>query len=252
RPSFRSNSALLCAASARADGYTRAATRIEVMAADYIHAIRQVQESGPYVLGGWSMGGLVAFEMACQLQRQGQQVALVALFDSITPYTARFRQENEAAMHVASFAFHLGLSPAEMANVSEQLLSFSEEIQLKQLFKLAESKGIFPKGFNLAQLHHLFEVYRSNNEAALAYRPQACSAPLALFRAAETMDEELTDTTYGWSQLAEGSLEIEVVTGNHFTMLEEPHVSLLAQKLRVRLAQASETTFAERRAYEEG
>jgi thioesterase domain-containing protein len=214
-------------------------TRIEVMAADYIHAIRQVQESGPYVLGGWSMGGLVAFEMACQLQRQGQQVALVALFDSITPYTARFRQENEEAMQVASFAFHLGLSPAEIENVSEQLLSFSEEIQLKHLFKLAESKGIFPKGFNLAQLHHLFKVYRSNNEAALAYRPQACSAPLALFRAAETMDEELRDTTYGWSQLAEGSLEIEVVTGNHFTMLEEPHVSLLAQKLRVRLAQAS-------------
>jgi amino acid adenylation domain-containing protein len=214
-------------------------TRIEVMAADYINAIRQVQESGPYVLGGWSMGGLVAFEMACQLQRQGQQVALVALFDSITPYTARFRQENEEAMHVASFAFHLGLSPAEMANVSEQLLGFSEEIQLKHLFRLAESKGIFPKGFNLAQLHHLFRVYRSNNEAALAYRPQACSAPLALFRAVETMDEELTDTTYGWSQLAAGPLEIEVVTGNHFTMLEEPHVSLLAQKLRVRLAQAS-------------
>jgi len=213
-------------------------TRIEEMAADYIHAIHEVQESGPYLLGGWSMGGLIAFEMACQLQRQGQQVALVALLDSITPYTARFRQENEEAMQVANFAFHLGLSPAETANVSEQLLSFSEEIQLKHLFKLAQSKGIFPKGFNLAQLHHLFMVYRSNNEAALAYRPRACSAPLALFRAAETMDEELTDTTYGWSQLAEGSLEIEVVTGDHFTMLEEPHVSLLAQKLRVRLAQA--------------
>ena len=61
-------------------------TRIEEMAADYIHAIRAAQESGPYMLGGWSMGGLIAFEMACQLQRQGQQVALVALFDSITPY----------------------------------------------------------------------------------------------------------------------------------------------------------------------
>jgi amino acid adenylation domain-containing protein len=214
-------------------------TRIEEMAADYIRAIREVQESGPYLLGGWSMGGLVAFEMACQLQRQGQQVALIALFDSITPYTARFRQENEEAMQVAHFAFHLGLTPAEMANVSEELLSFSEEIQLEHLFKLAQSKGIFPKGFNLTQLHHLFKVYRSNNEAALAYRPRACSAPLALFRAAETMDEELTDTTYGWSQLAEGSLEIEVVTGNHFTMLEEPHVSLLAQKLRVRLEQAN-------------
>jgi thioesterase domain-containing protein len=53
------------------------------------------------------------------------------------------------------------------------------------------------------------------------------------------MDDELSDTTYGWSHLAEGSLEIEVVRGNHFTMLDEPHVALLAQKLRVHLAQAN-------------
>src|SRR5215217_3973042 len=214
-------------------------TRVEEMAADYIHAIRAVQESGPYVLGGWSMGGLVAFEMACQLQRQGQQVALGALFDSITPYTARFKRENEQAMQVANFAFQLGLPPAELANISEQLLSLDEESQLKHLFKLAQRSGIFPKGFDLTQLHHLFKVYRSNNEAVLAYQPRACSAPLILFRAAETLDEELTDTTYGWSHLAEGSLEIEVVTGNHFTMLDEPHVSLLAQKLRVHLARTS-------------
>ena len=211
-------------------------TQVEEMAADYIHAIRAVQESGPYMLGGWSMGGLVAFEMACQLQRQGQQVGLVALFDSITPYTVRFKQENEQAMQVANFAFHLGIPLTELANISEQLLSLDEESQLTHLFKLAQRSGTFPKGFNLTQLHHLFKVYRSNNEAVLAYRPRACSAPLLLFRAAETMDEQLTDTTYGWSRLAKGSLEIEVVGGNHFTMLDEPHVSLLAQKLRVHLA----------------
>lgn len=127
----------------------------------------------------------------------------------------------------------------ELANVSEQLLSFDQEAQLKHLFKLAQRKLIFPKGFDLTQLHHLFEVYRSNNEAVLAYRPRPCSAPLVLFLAAATMEEELTDTTYGWSHLAEGSLEIEVVTGNHFTMLDEPHVSLLAEKLRVRFARAN-------------
>ena len=184
------------------------------------------------------MGGLVAFEMACQLQRRGLPVALVALFDSITPYTARFRQENEQAMQVANFAFQLGLPAAELANISEELLSLDEESQLKHLFKLAERSGIFPTGFDLKQLYDLFKVYRSNNEAVLAYRPRACSAPLVLFRAAETMDDELTDTTYGWSHLAEGSLEIEVVKGDHFTMLDEPHVSLLAQKLRVHLAHA--------------
>ena len=214
-------------------------TRVEEMATDYIRAIRAVQESGPYVLGGWSMGGLVAFEMACQLQRQGQQVALVALFDSGTPYLVGFKQENERARQVANFAFHLGLPPGEMENVSEQLLNLDEESQLTHLFKLAHRAGVFPKGFNLTQLHHLFKVYRSNNEAVLAYQPRACSVPLVLFRAAETMADELTDTTYGWSHLAEGSLEIEVVRGNHFTMLDEPHVSLLAQKLRLHLAQAT-------------
>jgi thioesterase domain-containing protein len=216
--------------------------RIEEMATDYIYAIRTVQESGPYVLGGWSMGGLVAFEMACQLQQQGQQVALVALFDSITPYVARFTQENEEAMQVANFAFQLGLPPAELANVSEELLSLDEESQLRHLFELAEASGIFPNGFELTQLNHLFKVYRSNNEAVLAYRPRACSAPLVLFGAEETMDDELTDTTYGWSHLAEGSLEIEVVRGNHFTMLDEPHVSRLSQKLRVHLARAKTRT----------
>src|SRR5262249_20823031 len=161
------------------------------------------------------------------------------LFDSITPYTVKFKQENEEAMQVANFAFQLGLPPAELANISEHLLSLDEESQLKHLFNLAERSGIFAKGFNLTQLHALFKVYRSNNEAVLAYRPRPCSAPLVLFRAAETMDEELKDMTYGWSQLAEGSLEIEVVTGNHFTTLDEPHVSLLAQKLRVHLALAN-------------
>lgn len=214
-------------------------TRVEEMAADYVHAIRAAQACGPYLLGGWSMGGLVAFEMACQLQRQGQQVALVALFDSIAPDAARLMRENEQARLVTNFAFHLGLSLEELANVSKQFLSLDEEAQLRHLFKLAQRAGIFPKGFNLTQLNHLFKVYRSNNEAALAYRPRACSAPLVLFRAAETLDEELMDTTYGWSRLAEGSLEVEVVTGNHFTMLEEPHVSLLAEKLRVRLARAN-------------
>jgi thioesterase domain-containing protein len=213
-------------------------TRVEEMAADYVRAIRAARESGPYVLGGWSMGGLVAFEMARQLQRQGQQVALVALFDSIAPDAARFIRENERAKMVVHFAFHLGLSPKELANVPEQFLSLDEEAQLKHLFTLAQGAGVLPKGFHLTQLRHLFKVYRSNNEAAVAYRPRACSAPLVLFRAAETMDEELTDTTYGWSPLAEGSLEVEVVTGDHFTMLEEPHVSLLAEKLRVRLARA--------------
>jgi thioesterase domain-containing protein len=58
---------------------------IETMAADYLEALRSVQPAGPYRLGGWSLGGVTAFEMAQQLRRQGQSVALLTLIDSVVP-----------------------------------------------------------------------------------------------------------------------------------------------------------------------
>ena len=60
-------------------------TRIEDMAAYYIQALQTVQPTGPYLLGGWSMGGVVAFEMAQQLHAQGQRVALLVLLDGRIP-----------------------------------------------------------------------------------------------------------------------------------------------------------------------
>jgi nonribosomal peptide synthetase DhbF len=58
---------------------------IEEMAADYLIQIRQIQATGPYHLLGWSFGGVVAFEIACQLQKEAQQVAFLALLDSYPP-----------------------------------------------------------------------------------------------------------------------------------------------------------------------
>ena len=52
------------------------------MAAAYLAALRTAQSAGPYLLGGWSFGGLVAYEMACHLTAQGHQVGLLALFDN--------------------------------------------------------------------------------------------------------------------------------------------------------------------------
>ncbi|MCI0574921.1 MAG: thioesterase domain-containing protein, partial [Chloroflexi bacterium] len=60
-------------------------TRVETMAGYYLKLLRQVQPEGPYFLGGWSVGGVVAFEMAWQLQKQGHEVGLLALVDSPVP-----------------------------------------------------------------------------------------------------------------------------------------------------------------------
>ncbi len=70
------------------DGESSPLTRIEDMAADYIAALRTVQPKGPYFLGGWSFGGLVAFEMAQQLLAAGDEVALLAVLDTLAPVAA--------------------------------------------------------------------------------------------------------------------------------------------------------------------
>ncbi len=62
---------------------------IEAMASLYVAAVRAVQPEGPYLLGGWSMGGVIAFEMARQLQQRGEQVELLALIDSYAPRDER-------------------------------------------------------------------------------------------------------------------------------------------------------------------
>ncbi|HEX4147968.1 MAG TPA: thioesterase domain-containing protein, partial [Pirellulales bacterium] len=64
------------------DGRHAPHTRLEDMAAHYIRAMRKVQPAGPYHLGGWSLGGNIAFEMACQLREQGDEVGLLALLDA--------------------------------------------------------------------------------------------------------------------------------------------------------------------------
>src|SRR5262249_39565166 len=92
-------------------------TRVEAMAADYLEAVQTVQPHGPYLLGGWSMGGLIALEMAKQLEAQGEEVRLLALFDTKALDDEAEVIEEESLL--ASFALHLGLSPEQIQEAAE-------------------------------------------------------------------------------------------------------------------------------------
>src|SRR5262249_20922863 len=89
------------------NGEQAPATRVEDMAADYIDALRTVQPAGPYALGGWSIGGVVAFEMARQLEAQGQRVDRLALLDSDFP--EKDPPALDPATFLIEFALHAGL-----------------------------------------------------------------------------------------------------------------------------------------------
>src|SRR6185503_17654814 len=93
-------------------------TQIEAMAADYLEAVQAVQSHGPYLLGGWSMGGLIALEMARQLQAQGEEVQLLALFDTKAPDAEEESEVIDDVSLLPSFALHLGLSPEQLQDAA--------------------------------------------------------------------------------------------------------------------------------------
>src|SRR5262249_30257964 len=80
--------------------------RLEDIAARQIETLRTERPHGPYLLAGWCGDGLVAYEMARQLQSQGEEVPLLVMFDSVNPLWRK--QQNRWAMRADRLKFHFG------------------------------------------------------------------------------------------------------------------------------------------------
>jgi thioesterase domain-containing protein/acyl carrier protein len=209
--------------------------RIEEMAARYIEELRTVQSAGPYMLGGWSMGGVVAFEMAQQLRRQGQEVSLLALLDSYAPTTlGRATDINDETLLLQFTSDISGLYGLEQSLTEE---SDSEprgvEEHLGFLLQQWVRARSLPPDFDLKQLSRRFHVFETNVRAMLHYEPQRYPGRITFFRASEQLADISEDTAKDWQDLAAEGVEVHVVPGNHYTMLREPLVQVVAEWLKV-------------------
>jgi thioesterase domain-containing protein len=221
------------------DGEQEPFSTIEQMAANYIEDMRTIQSDGPYLLGGWSFGGVVAFEMAQQLQEQNQEVALLALIDTQTPqYKYEQAINDEWLIWSLVKEHHLSVS-------YETLVQLDPDEQLDYVLAIAQRANRFPPNSDLAQVRRLFEVHKANLRALYNYRPERYENKITLFRASERSDTPLEgcaegeqlfdDPTFGWAKLSTQPVEIEVIPGTHESMLARPNVEVLANKLRKHL-----------------
>ena len=204
-------------------------TRIEDMAAYYIEALQTVQTEGPYFLGGWSTGGVVAFEMAQQLHAQGQRVALLALLDARIPTPDEdFADEDFEATLLADFVRYFGLS----LDPRESLARLPKDELLTRVLEQAKRAGLVPPDIEASQAHLLSNSARPTFELrgttyCIATRVESPSSKLV-----RSLAEASADPTLGWSEWAAGGVEVHVVPGNHANMVYKPHVEVLAEKLR--------------------
>ncbi|MEV6808436.1 amino acid adenylation domain-containing protein [Streptomyces sp. NPDC051129] len=211
------------------------------IAASYVARIREVQPEGPYLIGGWSFGGFVAFEMARQLRAQGQEVGRLVLLDTTALNPGRRLRTSDDAL-LSWFFWELlwlrrgGDSPEEV--IPAELTTLEEKFDF--IAQLAVDEGVLPPGATGAVVHRLFQVYEANWRAAFAYRPDVVDQDMVLIHASEPLPEVLDtmhtaiqsmhrDPTNGWRERTSGELTVIDVPGDHLTIMEEPHIAHVAR-----------------------
>jgi acyl-CoA synthetase (AMP-forming)/AMP-acid ligase II/thioesterase domain-containing protein/acyl carrier protein len=219
--------------------------QLEALAAHYLHAMRSAQPEGPYYLGGYSMGGSVAFEMAQQLHAQGQPVALLALLDHAPPLWPNRRAAWWSPTFLTTFLKNIPYWIVDDLIRADGSGGFLTRLRSKaRLFKSRirnlltktpadaiknEIEGMFdvsriPEEFRLA-LEANYALYRN-------YVPKVYPGRVTLFRARTRPFAERKSYDLDWHRLAGGGLEIIAIPGNHSSILKEPHVRSLAQRLQ--------------------
>jgi amino acid adenylation domain-containing protein len=242
--------------------------RIERMAAGYVEALRKLRPEGPYHLGGWSMGGLVAYEMACQLRASGEDVGTLAILDTPAPprrggpepVTRALAQQLAAlARGTELFAAFGGDSedPAREPDLladAALLVEMARDLALgfggdpRRLFEHlrslspVEQRDLVLRHFRLHEVYsletgpervqRLWNVLRASIGAAARYAARPYRGHMVVFRASDRPGVRGVDPALGWGTLAENGVSVHVIAGDHASILRSPAVADLAAALR--------------------
>jgi thioesterase domain-containing protein len=211
------------------------------MATNYIESIMEIQSHGPYYLGGWSFGGIVAYEMAQQLLRAGEKIAFLGLIESYTPmlvnileseYSEKYGLDggDQEVVMLESFARDLLGIDTFTEFISQSELSREPDKLFAWIRDKAMERELFPSDPD--HLHRLFDVFRANIMAMNSYQAKPYKGRITLFRAdGDVGSKSIGDSARGWEDLASGGLTIKNIQGNHYTILRQPYVSALVHHL---------------------
>jgi len=217
--------------SAGINGECEPLTRIENIAARFIESIKMIQAQGPYQIGGWSLGGIIAFEIASQLCQHGEEVALLALIDSYLPNLNDKSEIVDDAMLISAVARDLGnISGKEFSISVDELRQIQPEEQLNYILEQIKTLNILPSEVDQQQLQQLLKIFKANNQAMYSYIPQIYSGKITLFCASEQMKANKLTI---WEKQTAGSIEVHNIPGNHYSIVREPKVQFLAEHLKM-------------------
>jgi thioesterase domain-containing protein len=208
---------------------------IEKMATSYLTDLRAFDPTGPYILGGFSFGGAVAFEMARQLEEMGEEPILVVMIDAwIAAAGCKLRSREQFSIL--------------WKKTKEQGISYlTSKVLLKCIYWAHRARHLF---LNLAgRICHglrlepparvrLALLEKANRRILWAYLPRVYRGRVLLAACSRTLDflSKRGSRFFGWEVLAGEQLEIHAVDAEHMSIMTEPSICEVAQRIKEKLA----------------
>jgi len=204
---------------------------VEETAAFYIAALRQHQAHGPYHLAGYSYGGLLVYEIACQLIAGGETIGFAGLFDTVNP-AAPIR---EYSLLERAKVFWESHDDQDWLHKAGRLLTRARE-GIATHFRIKKETRT-ARNFRNSEPHsdiRMLQVREAHWESMMVYQPSPLDCHITLFKSEATDDKFDVPDDYGWRNLVK-SIDIVEVSGKHLTMFSPRHVGALATEIARRL-----------------
>ena len=208
---------------------------VETMAAHYLSLVREVQPEGPYALGGWCFGGVVAFEAARQLLRDGESVELLVTIDSRAPLAANVPEGADDLTLLSWFARDLAVPYGRTLDIApEEFRGLDPDAAFDHVLERAAAIGVLAPDSDRDQMRRYFEVYLASGVALQLYAPPPVDLDLVLLKASD----EVADygPVLGWDALVAGDLQVVPVPGDHNSVMQPPNAATVASVIGSHLA----------------
>jgi amino acid adenylation domain-containing protein len=209
------------------DGVTRPHPTMEAMAEAYLLEVRKVQPHGPYLLGGYSGGGIVAFEMAQRLTSAGEEIAVLALLDTVHPWKIRsFLLANRISQLREGGVDYINKVVRRRVRERWGQHLIEHHVRCRKTVPLAWRDLLLTKNFE---------------DAVARYQPSAWPGHATLFRVEEPRCVfSGAGPLYGWEQHVLGGVDLELVPGDHDSFVLNPNAEIFTRRLTATLRKALE------------
>jgi thioesterase domain-containing protein len=210
------------------------AASVGEMAESYLRTVAQSEVGTPLVLGGWSLGGLIAYEMAARLNDRGMSVRSVVLIDSIWRLSRKAGLRAERRQAAFQFLKSICGAEAEPAKrlaasigIADDLLTANTSKALSQVVQRCREIGLFA-GISDGNAGRMIALFRSNLATIRRYRPSSYDGPVLAFGASRT------ESPSNWADCAR-AVETVLVDGDHYSIMEQPSIRAIGEEILSRI-----------------